>query len=1328
MADETSDRDVLLARLAEDFAARYRRGERPSLAEYLHRHPELADDIRELFPALAEVEQVKEDRQGPTPPPAAPPAPLRQLGDYRILREVGHGGMGVVYEAEQLSLGRHVALKVLPQKVLLDARTRRRFEREARAAARLHHSNIVPVYGVGEHDGVPFYSMQFIQGLGLDAVIRELRRLNAGGGRQPTGPPASDPPPSGQGALAAGVACSLVTGVFRPATAATVEAETGGPAPPAGGGHDPSGLSSSSVVLPGQSSTGSPSGARQATYWESVARIGAQVAGALDYAHKQGVLHRDVKPSNLLLDAQGTVWVADFGLAKAQDSDNLTQAGDILGTLRYMAPEAFEGRADARSDVYGLGLTLYELVALRPAFGERERNKLIKQVTAGGPPRLRKLRPDAPRDLVTVIEKATDQDPARRYQSAAELAADLRRFLDDEPILARRQRAAESAWRWCRHHPSAAALVGLTALLMAAATVGSVLAAGYFDRLRRAADSAAANEKAARQREEELRQQADSALADMYTARGLEAGDRDKPAEAALWFAHAARLGGRDPDRAAVNTLRARAWERDAVHPVRALRLAGGPVSGLSFHSSGRYLYVGATGGGVWDLARDELLPWAGGRDPVLAACWSPGGGRLAVARPAGGVEVRTFPGGTLVRRIDHPGSVATLAFSPDGRYLAAGGRVVRVWDCRRFAQAGVDLPHPGPVGHLQFAPAGDRLLTSCGDARARVFAVPPPGPDPLFDPVPCESHGEDAHPAPVFAAGGKAFVTVTGIRQVTWWDAATGRPTGPGRVDPGLHELATLASGPDGRSVVVGGYFGARLLGADPADPGGRTFPHTNKVTSVGFGRDGAALLTGSWDRTARLWSVADGVSLAPPLPHQDMVLRVAVAPDGRYLATAQRDGLVRVWRRPAGERVAPVEAGRGILPTTHYQRVGLRATRDRRLVVPGRFLHPFVPDGVGPAPLRVFEAGTGLRVGAKLRFDGKAADAALAPDGKTVAAVTRDDRGRGRLFVWEVAGGRPLFPPAHLTGTPVSVAVSPDSGRVAALTEEGRLTVFETRTGRPRRAIPLERTSGAAGSCVRYAADGAVIAAYGGRVNVVDPATGRPRFPPLRPGAGASWVGVAVSDDGRLVATSAGRAWGNPVLVWDLATGAVASPPLPHPDLPFGMAFAPDGRRLLTGCRDGLARVWDWSAGRLAAPPYRAGDEVPVVAFTSDGRFGVAGVRNATGPGSIHVWELASGKLALPRLLVGTGSPHGVVLTADGRRAIATARHDQLFTVDLGELTADDGRSTAQLIAAGELASGHTVQDGNLTGLDTDGWLACWRRFRARHPGPAAPGPDDP
>jgi serine/threonine protein kinase/Tfp pilus assembly protein PilF len=501
-----------LDRLAEDFVARHRRGEKPSLDEYTAKHPELAEEIRDLFPALVLMEDVrphKGDATGAfstvTDTDYGDSKKLERLGDYRILREVGRGGMGIVYEAEQESLGRHVALKVLPAHALLDPQRLRRFNREAKAAARLHHTNIVPVYGVGESDGLHYYVMQFIQGLGLDQVLAELRKL-----RRAKATLADAPAPESRliragDVSAVDVARSLLTGHFKETAPADAPEDAAEHAPPtlslpSASFRRPD--SSATIHLPGQSehSTLSETG-RQ--FWHSVARIGVQVADALAYANAQGTLHRDIKPSNLLLDTQGTVWVADFGLAKATDSEDLTHAGDIVGTIRYMAPERFRGQGDPRSDIYSLGLTLYELLALRPAFEESDRNNLISIVAHETPPPPRKLNPDVPRDLETIVLKAIARDPAHRYATAPEMAADLRRFLEDKPIRARRVSVLERGWRWCRRNPALASLTAAVVLLLVAAAVGSTIAAYRFSLLADAQARARADADAAKKEAED---------------------------------------------------------------------------------------------------------------------------------------------------------------------------------------------------------------------------------------------------------------------------------------------------------------------------------------------------------------------------------------------------------------------------------------------------------------------------------------------------------------------------------------------------------------------------------------------------------------------------------------------------------------------------------------------------------------------------------------------------------------------------------------------------------------------------------------------------------
>jgi serine/threonine protein kinase/Tfp pilus assembly protein PilF len=489
MSESSSEVNPLDA-LAEEFVSRWRAGERPSLDEFIARRPDLADDIRDLFPGLVVMEGVRPDRADTTGPFAPGPAPtLKRLGDFRILREVGRGGMGVVYEAEQESLGRHVALKVLPAHALLDPQRLRRFQREAKAAARLHHTNIVPVYGVGEQDGLHYYVMQFIQGQGLDQVLDELKALRQK--RQGT----AAGPAKHSGAESA--ALSLLTGRF--ASGAAVEPSPVADAP---GSPDAGTGPAKTPESSGRSDTGR-------AYWGGVARIGIQTAQALAYAAAQGTLHRDVKPSNLLLDAHGNLWVTDFGLAKAADSEDLTHTGDIVGTLRYMAPERFSGKGDLRSDLYSIGLTLYELLALRPAFEAPDRQQLVHQVLHAEPPRLRQLDRAVPCDLETIVHKAIDRDPARRYQTAEDLADDLQRFLDDRPIRARRVGAVEKLWRWGRRNPVVAILSAAVGLLLIGSSFGGAVAAYHFRMLAADERKAHADADAASKAADAARKEAD---------------------------------------------------------------------------------------------------------------------------------------------------------------------------------------------------------------------------------------------------------------------------------------------------------------------------------------------------------------------------------------------------------------------------------------------------------------------------------------------------------------------------------------------------------------------------------------------------------------------------------------------------------------------------------------------------------------------------------------------------------------------------------------------------------------------------------------------------
>src|SRR5262245_41774652 len=509
MSDNDPSSADPFGRIADEFVEAFRQGKRPSVEEFARRYPEQADEIRAILPALVLMERAKSADEPPGPSRwakgTAAAAAVQQVGDYQILREIGRGGMGVVYEAEQVSLGRRVALKVLPRHAASDPMSLARFQREARASARLHHTNIVPVFEVGQDGETSYYARQFIAGQSLDAVIDELRWLRSQGSAEQAKPPGR--PDAGATAIAARppVAHSLLTGGFDPAVtgAAALRAAEAGVSVPGTVGLEPLPPASpdSSAVMPGGAPLSSVESRRRA-FFRAVAHLGRQAASALTHAHGRGIIHRDIKPSNLLLDTEGVLWVTDFGLAKVDDVD-LTRTGDLVGTFRYMAPERFRGQGDARSDIYSLGLTLYELLVLRPAFEAPDRMALSEQIRTLEPPRPRALDPRIPRDLETIVLKAIEKDPGARYASAQALAEDLGRFLDDLPILARRASAVERYLRWARRHPTSAVLGGVLTGVLVLATAGSLLAARRFRAQAETQRSLAANEAAARHKADE---------------------------------------------------------------------------------------------------------------------------------------------------------------------------------------------------------------------------------------------------------------------------------------------------------------------------------------------------------------------------------------------------------------------------------------------------------------------------------------------------------------------------------------------------------------------------------------------------------------------------------------------------------------------------------------------------------------------------------------------------------------------------------------------------------------------------------------------------------
>ncbi|MCA9261265.1 MAG: serine/threonine protein kinase, partial [Planctomycetales bacterium] len=411
------------------------------------------------------------------------------LGDYQILYEIARGGMGIVYAARQSSLDRIVAIKVLPRYAFSSNDTVQRFRREARAASVLHHPNIVPIYEIREEPEVVYFAMQLIDGPSLERILRRDDHANSG-----TEWPLSNEALSTR----RGVVGETWAGEF-------VDDEPPEPPNPLKSESTHSNCHAAARSL--LESTGSDRD-------RMVAEIGRQVAAALAYAHQRGVIHRDVKPSNLLLDQTGKVWLADFGLAK-QGTDELTRTNEAPGTLRYMAVERFSGQCDERSDVYSLGLTLYELLARRRAFDATNTLSLLRQVQETTPSHLRTIAPAVPRDLATIVHKSMAKDPDQRYATAADLCDDLGRFLRGEPIQARPVGTLERLGSWAKRNQALAASVLSLAFLVTAVAFVSTITAFYF-RQQQLIQKRLTDEKAAETRE--ATRQRDTARRNAYFA------------------------------------------------------------------------------------------------------------------------------------------------------------------------------------------------------------------------------------------------------------------------------------------------------------------------------------------------------------------------------------------------------------------------------------------------------------------------------------------------------------------------------------------------------------------------------------------------------------------------------------------------------------------------------------------------------------------------------------------------------------------------------------------------------------------------------------------
>jgi WD40 repeat protein len=1122
---------------------------------------------------------------------AVPPsADLPQVPGYRVEALLGRGGMGVVYRAWHLRLNRTVALKMLLAGPCARPEELERFLRESQAVASLRHANIVQVYDVGDVDGRPYFTMEFVEGGNLSDQIQ-----------------------------------------------------------------------------------GIPQPVRKA------AALVASLAEAIHAAHQGGFVHRDLKPANVLLTEDGTPKITDFGLARRLEGDQgLTLSGAPLGTPSYMAPEQARGDKHAigpGTDVYALGAILYELLTGRPPFRADSASATLQQVVADDPVPPARLNPRVPRDLQTICLKCLHKEPPRRYATAADLVADLTRFLENRPIRARPVGSVERLRRWAQRNRIEAILAStliVTALVGLAAIVWQWRQASA---LAESETNARALAQEERRLAENARHSAEHDQARLILARAQTLCERGEVGPGLLWLARGLELAERSGHTDLVPGLRTNlaAWSERLVVP-RVSPPRGASVTAVAFHPDGKGLLVarwrnpfGKPGPGearVWDPDTWKPLgPPMEQPQGVAAAVLSPDGTRVLTGGAEGTVRLwEAETGRTLGKPLQLGTYVSAVAFAPNGEAFATATNPspttgeARIWDAVTLQPVTPVLAHRGGVHCLAFSPDGKTLLTGCGPVKTTD-----------------QSNAGEAR----------------------FWDSHTGLAAGPALVHAAPVE--TVAFSPDGQTVVTGSSDGLllrwrRATGETISPP----LHHLSPVRAAVFSPDGRSLLTGDGNQyqpkepecAVRLWDLDSGNLLASPWIHPTAVSSVARSPDGRRFATGCRDGHVRVftlgafqpnrWRYLDGIQATPlfqdrltqlargeVEVafspdGRQLLAggDTPQHREAARLvdvlTGEIRDLLPDR--KTFLADAIRAAGVAAFlSSGGGASALGAVPIPrtplSSIEGVAFGPGGKI--AVTTSEHGEVRLWDVESAGlvGGPLGCRQKLIPWMTHL---PDEHTLVFGTRRRPIEIFERHTGK-RIAGPIVADAPVQANALSPDGRTLATAGDGGIIQLWDVRTGqlRSRFDAV---TNTIWA-LRFSQDGRtLLAGGERTAW-----LFDVGTGKQRCQPLSHPATVWEARFSPDGNRLLTVCSDeyrhlhaGTVQLWDARSGKPLGPPLAHQVAGLAAVFDPESRLVATGGFD----GDVRLWDAATGAPVGPALV--QSGPIPAVAFVSGTKLLAAAGKD--------------------------------------------------------------------